>query len=80
MTYLDNWLGSPLFDRTPQAPKFLPRGRALAREFGTIFNDIDAATAIFTLNARLCPAQLSYHGLLACGIMLLLRGKSTCPG
>lgn len=63
----------------PQAPEFLPRDSALACEFDTIFNDIDAATAIFTLNAGLCPARLSCHDLLACGIMLLFRGRSTCP-
>lgn len=60
--------------------KFLPRGRALAREFGTIFDDIYAATAIFALNAGLCPSRLSCHGLLARSIMLLLRERSTYPG
>jgi hypothetical protein len=47
-----------------------------------VLSPLIAATATFALKAGLCRrARSSCHGhLLACSIMLLLRGKSTYPG
>jgi hypothetical protein len=53
----------------------------LLRQFNQSSFTLDRGYSDFRLEKRaVIPARSSRHGpLLACSIMLLLRGKSTCP-
>ena len=41
--HLEEWFGSPLFDRSGHRPRLLPHAETLARALGASFADVDAA-------------------------------------
>lgn len=41
--HLEEWFGSPLFDRSGHRPRLMPHAQTLARALGASFADIDAA-------------------------------------